>query len=78
MSRPTDPTAVAAIARGEAQAAADVALGLDNLRAAVATAPDWETVGRRTEPTRQMLAGMLAHLERHQPTKETHHVRPAS
>jgi hypothetical protein len=79
--RPTDPAGLAAIARGEARAAADVATGVANLRTAAASAPEWTTTerspsgGTRVEPTRQVLTGLLAHLERNQPTTKETHVR---
>lgn len=58
-----------AIARAELEAAGDVALGVQNLKAELATAPEWaeawSTDGRRTrvEPRRQMLAGHLRRIE---------------
>ncbi len=67
--RPTTPGAAEAIAAGEARADADIRTGLTSLRAIAANADDISTSGDATgkrllAPERQMLAGMLDHLER--------------
>lgn len=68
MSRPDTPDALAAIERAHARADADVAVGLSDLRALAATAPEWKVSAnqqgaRLIVPERQMLNGMLGHLE---------------
>lgn len=66
----TSPSApiAAAIARGEARAAADVETGRANLRDQLANAVEWKASSkmdgsRRIIPERAQLAGMLAHLD---------------